>query len=379
MTVVHNFSSHSLTQSHLGILNKGLSFSPACQFNLKSHFAFLSQFDLFGNSIRKIAISNREHNKTQIVDQDNETMLLYREMKFLREISKESCSPPFFTVNVASIENFIENTKIKIDKQLTTATNKHKKNMSNKELKAINSLKKLDIVIKPADKNLGIAVMDNSDYVNQCLLHLISDTYIKVDTFPTSEIKRSIINLLVSFKNELVPHRKLYRFLHPNQKHMIPSFYGLPKVHKELDSRGIPPLRPIVAHTDSLLSKTARFIDHVLQPLAQFYKDYLKNSTQLISFLGNSTVPNDVILVTMDVSSLYPSIPQKECLEIVRNEMFKHQHLMIFNPNLIAHLLNINMNNNYFEFGGNIVLQTKGTAMGAPFSPTIANIFMSEL
>lgn len=128
-----------------------------------------------------------------------------------------------------------------------------------------------------------------------------------------------------------------------------------------------------------MLSKTAQFIDHVLQPVAQSYEDYIKNSTQLISILESLTFTNDIVLVTMDVTNLYPSIPQQECLNIIYKEMFEHSDLLIFDPNLIRHLLELNMNNNYFEFAGSTFLQVDGTAMGAAFSPTIANIFMSTI
>ena len=59
------------------------------------------------------------------------------------------------------------------------------------------------------------------------------------------------------------------------------------------------------------------------------------------------------------------------------SEMHKHSHLFTFDPNLIIHLLHININYNYFSFAHHIFQQIKGTAMGAAFSPTIANIFMS--
>lgn len=59
--------------------------------------------------------------------------------------------------------------------------------------------------------------------------------------------------------------------------------------------------------------------------------------------------------------------------------MFTHPELLIFDPNIITELLSINMHNNIFEFAGFIFKQIIGTAMGAAFSPTIANIFMSVL
>ena len=155
----------------------------------------------------------------------------------------------------------------------------------------------------------------------------------------------------------------------------MPQFYGIPKIHKEFVK--FPPIRPIVSQSSSALSFSAQFIDHVLQPLARSYPDYLHNSTSLLITLQDLNVPDNATLVAIDVTSLYPSIPPSECLDIIHREMFKHTHLFTFDPNLITRLLHVNMNYAYFNFAEHIVQQIKGIAMGAAFSPTIANIFMS--
>ena len=164
------------------------------------------------------------------------------------------------------------------------------------------------------------------------MVHLSSSTCTRVAEFPTNRIAREIEKCLVKFKDHLSPHRRLYQYLQPNHKCPTPNFYGLPKVHKPLDN-GIPPVRPIVAHTNSLLS---RLVDHVLQLVAMSYYNYLKNSTQLIEILEDLVITGDIILVTMDVTSLYPSIPQQECLNIVHSEMHKLSKLLILNPSLIT-------------------------------------------
>ena len=132
--------------------------------------------------------------------------------------------------------------------------------------------------------------------------------------------------------------------------------YGIPKVHKTFTR--IPPMRPIIAQSGS------RFIDHVLQPLAQSY------STALHCL-------ETAVLVTVDVESLYPSIPQSECLQVVYKEMQDKRHLLMMDPNLIIRLLHLCVNFNYFQFANIFFQQIQGTAMGAAFSPTVANIFMS--
>ena len=138
-------------------------------------------------------------------------------------------------------------------------------------------------------------------------------------------------------------------------------------------------MRPIVSQSSSLLAPSAQLIDHVLQPLAISYPDYVHNSTSLVLCLQELTVPDDAILVTIDVTNLYPSIPQSECLNIIHTEIHTRSYLCIYDPNLITRLLHININHNYFALGEHFFQQIKGTAMGAAFSPTIANIFLSSI
>ena len=163
------------------------------------------------------------------------------------------------------------------------------------------------ITITPADKNLGIVILDTSDYINQCVTHLTtSNTYQLKTNFPES-LHHLITNILINYKTLLITlNRKLYYFLQPTNKHRIPKFYGLPKIHKPPTELGIPPIRPIVSHTNSFLSHTASFIDHVLQPLARLYPDYLHNSTSLIQTLTDFKITPNTTLISIDVSAYIP-------------------------------------------------------------------------
>ena len=177
--------------------------------------------------------------------------------------------------------------------------------------------------------------------------------------------------VVASFESQLTSFSKRLRTnlckLPPHPRK--PRFYG---IHKQFTR-----LPPIVSQSSSLLTPSAKFVDHVLQPIASSYPDYLKNSTTLAITLQNLHVPDDAFLVTVDVSKLYPSIPQTECLAIIYEQLHTHRHLLTFDPNLIIKLLHVNVNNNYFSFGHATFQQIRGTAMGAPFSPSMANIFMS--
>ena len=97
----------------------------------------------------------------------------------------------------------------------------------------------------------------------------------------------------------------------PNQP-CIPEFYTLTKIHK-LSHVG----RPIISGCDCPTEKLSSFVDKLLQPIAKQQKSYLKDSTDFINFIEQTKVPSDVILVSMDVTSLYANIPQEEGIQTV--------------------------------------------------------------
>ena len=243
----------------------------------------------FTTSLRNIATSDKHNILSTPVDPDLD--FPFRRMKFLKKSAKTT--PEFQQItNLNRLENFIESTRntinLELKKALARPTNC---NQLNKDPKTLKRLRDPPITIKPADKNLGIVILNSNDYVDQSLA---SETYIRVSGFPEHSIKQSIINISISFKSHLTVHKRLYDYLLPQKDTSIPKFYVLPKIHK-CDNRRLPPIRPIISHHNLLLLHTARFIDHVLQPLAQSYTDYLKNSTQHITELECLSVSEDII------------------------------------------------------------------------------------
>ena len=58
-------------------------------------------------------------------------------------------------------------------------------------------------------------------------------------------------------------------------------------------------------------------MDKLLQPIAKQQESYLKDLTDFINFIEKMRVPNNAILVSRDVTSLYTNIPQEEMIETV--------------------------------------------------------------
>ena len=385
---VHNFSTYHLTAEETQLLDKGLSFCPSLNVSPNDLLrGLIKDFDQFSRSLRlKYTQAKRTQEKTkpQRIQQYQNPIhpttvsTLHRKFRFLPPTNPDTDITRYS--GVAKLENYIEDTKQSIVDNLHLLCQNNKPNLTEKQQIALNKLQKnrKSITIKPADKNLGLVLMNTDHYIMQCLAHLTNtSTYRLTTSYPLEDIERNMVHILNNFKHELDNRdKRLYKFLQKSQQTTrIPCFYGIPKIHKKFAR--LPPLRPIVSQSASPLIGTAKFIDHVLQPVASSYPDYLHNSTALSITLQDLKVPEDAILVTIDVTSLYPSIPQTECLNVIYDELYTHRFLLTFNPNLIIRLLHLNINYNYFTFDKLVFQQIEGTAMGALFSPTVANIFMS--
>ena len=77
------------------------------------------------------------------------------------------------------------------------------------------------------------------------------------------------------------------------------------------------------------------------------------------------------LLVTADVSSLYPSIPIEESINIIID-------IWQSNIAIIKSLLEYILYCDCFTFAGFFFLQVRGVAMGTPMAPNFANLFMAN-
>lgn len=95
----------------------------------------------------------------------------------------------------------------------------------------------------------------------------------------------------------------------------VPTFYLLPKIHKP----GFPPRgRPTVAAQQSLLENISKFVDSLLQPHVREIKTHIKDTRDYIQKIESTSIPENAILLPLDVVSLYTNIPHKEIRSVVQ-------------------------------------------------------------
>ena len=119
-----------------------------------------------------------------------------------------------------------------------------------------------------------------------------------------------------------------------------------------------------------------------IQPLADILPSYIwdrKHFLHLLEFLA--PLPENAILVTDDVTSLYVNIPHEEGIEYVLHYMKLNANTLPSgapSPHTIGVLLKTILKNNNVSFMDRHFLQLVSTAMGTKASPPYSNLFMGR-
>lgn len=242
------------------------------------------------------------------------------------------------------------------------------------------------IVIKPADKNLGITIMDSEWYHAEVMKHLTNElVYDRLDE-DEEWLKQVVLDgLTVVVEREMPKHAKpSLDFFRPDREYIlhltaakarIPYFYLIPKVHK-------PKLagRPIVASTQWITTPAAKWVDEKLQPIVRKQWTYIENSTAVINDLESLVLDNTqpIYLVTADVESLYTNIPTDRGLAAVKQALDSYGDYSAQMKSAILALCEFVLRNNYMQFEGRYYRQLQGTAMGSNLAPPYANIYVFQ-
>ena len=249
-----------------------------------------------------------------------------------------------------------------------------KSNLSEKEHLALQRVSRdKSLIIKKADKGSCIVVQDRTTYSSEGKTHLAdTSTYKPLPADPTACITNKIKQLVDSMHDSGYIDKYTHAFLCPPEKVRTQRMYFLKKLHKT--PHGI---RPIVSGCSGPTERVSAFLDHIIKPLVPTTPSYIKDSSHIIALLECTNVPQDALLVTIDVSSLYTNIPQDEgteaCLEAI--EMAEASHIP---QSILLELFNIVLKCNVFSFDNSMYQQIQGTAMGTKMAPSYANLFMDR-
>ena len=225
-------------------------------------------------------------------------------------------------------------------------------------------------------------VLNKSDYISEAMRQLSDSSYYKKLTKPVyPKISTTINQILDELVQENLIDQKQCDYLSVQENPRNRLFYLLPKIHKDRDlwknNLKVPPGRPIVSDCGSDTYRLSEYIDDFLKPLAVTHPSYIKDTYHFLERLKEIQVPQNALLVTIDVESLYTNINNTEGL-IAVEEAFRNNPNSNRSDEHILELLRLCLENNDFEFNEQWFLQISGTAMGKKFAPNYANLFLAK-
>ena len=354
-----NLSKHNFSIPQFQLLNKNLNFCPTPG-NYDST-AFKHDIKKFTRKIKlkaHFATTNSE-------DQTNEQT----QKEFYIRNPNSTWEP---TNNHHTIKSFIEAVNNDID-NLPQNNSKRKYNLTKAERKALEELRdRSDLVITNADKGGAVVIQDTENYIKEANRQLNDTTFYKKCEIDLTNIHCEKVNQTVEQfkKSNLIPEKIASMLKCKDPK--PPKFHTLPKIHKKSN-----PGRPVISSIGCHTTNISKYVDHHLQEHVSKLPSYVKDTTDFINKIKDLTVPDNAILVTMDVSSLYTNIPNDEGIEAVRETLSQNNYPTTIN-HVITTFLKLILILNNFVFNGYHYIQTKGCAMGTKCAPSYANIFMGQ-
>jgi hypothetical protein len=264
-----------------------------------------------------------------------------------------------------------------------------------------------NIIIKAADKNLGLTIMSRRWYECEALRQLrdnatyepitvLSDKLKCVTLYET--IRNKIASFTANYPMTLCPAIVRYlRASYPNSYTRakllegLPAIYFIPKVHKPT-IKG----RPIIASHSWLTTPISKVVDFILQPYVQKISTAVKDSRELVKLLEHTVLlpphlqtRKQVFLVTADVEALYTNIQLDDGLRALRDFLYLDPlctPLPTEVKDLVLFFMELILRNNFFFFKTGprqsrqlqIYHQKNGTAMGTPAAVVFAIIYMYQ-
>ena len=360
---IHNISGVEITDEELSSLQCGINFIPRPKPNKKQ---LKESMDKFTKTVRL---------KWIYKDEDN--------------IVPKWHIPSSWIPRAHLSHEEIENALRDLYKSLSNAPKQKVKNnwtqCQNNALKRL--LNRPDILVITADKNLGYVICSIEWYQKAILEHLSDkSTYEEVtDLFNGKDKGATFMRDLGSRVEKMtLQYRKALskeeiRWMCQKRTWCPMKFYLLAKVHKNpIKGRPIAPSMTWVTHNLS------QWLSAQLNPLMEKIDLVLRDTTAFINSVRKINKVKvlhgqDVWLIGLDVQALYPSMDTVTGLELTKEFLIGYSGYPIALQNLIVEAMHLVLTNGYLQCNDKIYRQINGAAMGSPFVPPYANIFMYML
>ena len=261
--------------------------------------------------------------------------------------------------------------------EFASTSRKFRRNLTTSEVRVMRSLRtSRELVIKPADKNLGLCVMTIDWYVAEGNRQMRAGNCEQTRDFSMAAML-SRFDTFIAAHGQSISYTEARWLGHQRLtgQFRLAVFYMLPKLHKT-PIKG----RPIVASRAWVFTPLSQWLAYHLNEVLETCDTVLSSTASIITKLRSFASPldGDVYLVTADASDMYNNIPVDQAILAVGSLLLRRNRPQ----QLVAAVkagLELVLKNNFFTFNGNTYRQTAGIAMGTPCAPPLAQLFVATL
>ena len=143
----------------------------------------------------------------------------------------------------------------------------------------------------------------------------------------------------------------------------------------------VTPVRPLTAGCNTTIENLAIFVEKHCAPMTQDIKTRIKDTQHLLCIiddLNKTILPPNTKLVAFDIHNMYPSIDNTRGVEVIRN-LLNSRTTLKPSTDCVIEALEICLTSNNSKFAKQNLLQSNGTATGAPNSCSYPDLAVSPI
>jgi hypothetical protein len=287
---------------------------------------------------------------------------------------------PPITRNTATINSKYRNFLTNLDEtwettELPTIGSKPSRELQISAIKFYRTLKSdKSIIINMADKNVGLTIIDTTDYIRHLRIELQKPQYTLLPGV-TPEALLDALNIQQKraardFTNEFSLTMQERDFILDRTSTSNSYLYLLLKLHKNKVNHNTWKTRPIVSNVNAPFQSTSILVTKLLQKNLHPGPSILKNSQDLIDCIGLlGPLPPNAILFTIDYSALYTNIDLARLYTALA---------AVQTPPAILRLIRATLSASYFTVGNEVYRQVNGIKMGTNEAVILANTYLDH-
>lgn len=247
---IHNLSSYNLSSREKTLLGLGLKFIPPSKF--PNELELLEEYQAFSRNLR--------------------LRWFFRDSRGTPpplRVPNPSWNPPN---SYKPLEDIITNGRARLWESVDTCRNIRQNHLPHYLSRALRKLRtNPKIIVKPADKNLGLCILDREWYLNEGHRQLSDTTvYKSVEHVPLEELLDRLHSVVTKYRSIIGNDGAKFILLKPPNGYRVCSLYFLPKIHKPTVVG-----RLICSYNRFIFEKTSIWLHHMLFPILTEQPQYL--------------------------------------------------------------------------------------------------------